>query len=204
MPNGESIAKTTIKKVAPYLNRIVDHGEEAPDQLLANPANWRIHPKSQQDALNGVLNEVGWVQNVIVNRKTGHLIDGHLRVALALRKHEQKIPVVYVDLSPQEEALVLASLDPLAAMAVTDKEKLDELMKDIQTEDEVVLKMLKEIVEKEGLLLGEVEKQTSGNLSDRFGVPPFSVLNAREGWWQDRKAAWIALGIKSELGRGGG
>jgi len=40
-------------------------------------------------------------------------------------------------------------------------------------------------------------------LADRFGVPPFSVLNAREGWWQDRKAAWIALGIKSELGRGG-
>lgn len=39
-------------------------------------------------------------------------------------------------------------------------------------------------------------------LSDRFGVPPFSVLNAREGWWQDRKRAWLALGIKSELGRG--
>jgi len=39
-------------------------------------------------------------------------------------------------------------------------------------------------------------------LSDRFGVPPFSVMNAREGWWQARKAAWIALGIRSELGRG--
>ena len=52
---------------------------------------------------------------------------------------------------------------------------------------------------------GDGGQQTgSGNLADRFGVPPFSVLNAREGWWQDRKAAWIALGIKSELGRGGG
>jgi len=51
---------------------------------------------------------------------------------------------------------------------------------------------------------GDGGQQTgSGNLADRFGVPPFSVLNAREGWWQDRKAAWIALGIKSELGRGG-
>jgi hypothetical protein len=30
---------------------------------------------------------------------------------------------------------------------------------------------------------------------------PFSVLNAREGWWQARKDAWIALGIRSELGR---
>ncbi len=44
----------------------------------------------------------------------------------------------------------------------------------------------------------------AGSLAERFGVPPFSVLNAREGWWQDRKRAWIALGIKSELGRGEG
>lgn len=40
------------------------------------------------------------------------------------------------------------------------------------------------------------------SLADRFGIPPFSVLNAREGWWQDRKRAWLALGIKSEVGRG--
>lgn len=40
------------------------------------------------------------------------------------------------------------------------------------------------------------------SLADRFGVVPFSVLNAREGWWQDRKAAWLALGIQSEVGRG--
>lgn len=53
--------------------------------------------------------------------------------------------------------------------------------------------------EQDGLI-----KNKHGNLADSFGIPPFSVLNAREGWWQARKAAWIALGIKSELGRGGG
>lgn len=42
----------------------------------------------------------------------------------------------------------------------------------------------------------------SRKLADRFLLPPFSVLNAREGWWQDRKAAWLALGIQSEIGRG--
>ncbi len=39
-------------------------------------------------------------------------------------------------------------------------------------------------------------------LADRFLVPPFSVLDARQGYWQDRKRAWLALGIQSELGRG--
>jgi hypothetical protein len=43
----------------------------------------------------------------------------------------------------------------------------------------------------------------AATLAERFLVPPFSVLNAREGWWQERKAAWIGLGIESELGRGG-
>ena len=45
-------------------------------------------------------------------------------------------------------------------------------------------------------------KEPKGNLSDRFMIPPISVLNAREGWWQNRKKAWLAIGIKSELGRG--
>jgi hypothetical protein len=41
-------------------------------------------------------------------------------------------------------------------------------------------------------------------LAQTFEYPPFSVLNAREGWWQERKRQWLALGIKSEVGRGGG
>ena len=54
-------------------------------------------------------------------------------------------------------------------------------------------------------LFGDVNKggHASG-FGERFLLPPFTVLNARDGWWQDRKRAWIALGIQSELGRGGG
>lgn len=35
----------------------------------------------------------------------------------------------------------------------------------------------------------------------RFIVPPFSVLDARQGEWQERKRAWIGMGIASEEGR---
>jgi hypothetical protein len=44
----------------------------------------------------------------------------------------------------------------------------------------------------------------NASLAERFGIPPFSILDARKGWWQDRKRAWIDLGIRSELGRGEG
>lgn len=61
---------------AGWANRIVGAGEEPPDQLLANPRNWRVHPKGQQDALAGALDEVGWVTGVIVNRRSGCVVDG--------------------------------------------------------------------------------------------------------------------------------
>ena len=47
---------------------------------------------------------------------------------------------------------------------------------------------------------GEAVEHTK--LTDKFIVPPFSVLDTRQGYWQDRKRAWIALGIKGEEGRG--
>jgi len=125
-----------------WRNRIVGTGEEAPDQLLANPANWRIHPKPQQDALGDALDDIGWIQQVVVNRQSGHLIDGHLRVSLALRNNEPTVPVLYVDLDPREEALALATLDPIGAMAAADKEQLDELLRDVDTGSAALQEML--------------------------------------------------------------
>src|SRR5208337_1849030 len=52
-------------------------------------------------------------------------------------------------------------------------------------------------------LLGDTRQSNHESvLGEKFLLPPFSVLNAREGWWQERKRAWLALGIQSELGRG--
>lgn len=149
-------------------SRIVGHGEEAPDQLLANPANWRIHPKAQQDALAGVLSEVGWVQSVIVNRRTGNLVDGHLRVSLALRDEAPSVPVSYVDLSPDEEALILATLDPLAGLAVPDAEKLEELLQQVGTGSADVQQLLAKIATESGVLASDLADLHSADvLPDR-------------------------------------
>ncbi|MCC6797685.1 MAG: hypothetical protein IT366_21410 [Candidatus Hydrogenedentes bacterium] len=51
-------------------------------------------------------------------------------------------------------------------------------------------------------LFGEpIKAKGLGPLAQKFEMPPFSVLDARQGYWQERKRAWISLGIKSELGR---
>ena len=158
-----------------FKSRIVGHGEEAPDQLLANPANWRIHPRAQQDAMKGVLDQVGWVQSVIVNRVTGHLIDGHMRVSLALREDAKTIPVAYVELTPEEESLVLATLDPLSALAGTDKEKLAELLAEVSTDSAELANVLNNLGN-DGSGMSATDR-----LAEWAGMPEFS---------QDDQTSW--------------
>ena len=127
---------------APWRSRIVDEGEEDPTQLLANPRNWRKHPGRQRDAIRGSLGTVGWVQRVIVNRTTGHVVDGHARIEEAISAGEKTVPVVYVELSLEEEALVLATLDPIGAMAATDQATLRELLGEVSVDDAGLAKLL--------------------------------------------------------------
>lgn len=130
------------KKPQAWKSRITGHGEESPDQLLANPFNFRVHTPEQSAALDGGLDELGWIQQVVVNTRTGHLIDGHLRVQRALRRSEPTVPVLYVDLSENEERIALATLDPISAMAGTDNEQLVKLLDGIEAESEPLLEFL--------------------------------------------------------------
>ena len=49
---------------------------------------------------------------------------------------------------------------------------------------------------------GDAAPKGGGPLAKRFKFPPFTTWSARDGAWQERKRAWLALGIESELGRG--
>lgn len=128
---------------APWGNRIVGTGELPAGQFLANPANWRIHPTFQQDQMDVILHEVGFVQGVIVNKRTSDewepgernvetLVDGELRVKRALARGEDTlVPVVYVDLSPAEERAVLATFDPISGLAGKDEERQRALAQEV-------------------------------------------------------------------------
>ena len=148
--------KTASGQPQALRSRIVGEGVEAPDQLLANPNNWRRHPKVQLDALEGMLQHVGWVQRVVVNRTTGHMVDGHARVELALKRNEPEVPVLYVELTPEEESVVLAALDPIGGLAETDQSMLDTLLHEIgETGDRQLDEFLASLRGEEAAVLDE-------------------------------------------------
>ena len=51
-------------------------------------------------------------------------------------------------------------------------------------------------------LFGDPIKPKQGIIQERFVFPPFSILDTRQGEWQERRRTWLSMGIKSELGRG--
>lgn len=117
-------------------SRIVGHGEEAPDNLTANPLNFRRHPKEQLNALKGSMKELGWIKTVIVNKRSGYVLDGHARVEEAIRQGLPSIPVTYVDLDENEEKLALAVLDPITELAYRDDETLKLLLEQANASDQ--------------------------------------------------------------------
>jgi hypothetical protein len=184
---------------AGWQNRIVGHGLVDALELIPNPANWRQHPGYQRAALAGALGEVGWVQQVIVNRTTGRLIDGHLRVELARERGEQ-VPVTYVELTEAEERLVLATLDPLAGLAATDETALAELLAGIETQDQALDELLNELAfdVEPGPEAGSGSRRTLGQqrvVKIALSVPNLAVVEqalARVGI-DNRGAALVAI-----------
>jgi len=151
---------------APWQNRIVGHADVPPADLLPNPRNWRTHPAEQQRALTGALGEVGWVAEVLVNRTTGHVVDGHLRIELALDRNEPTVPVTFVELTEDEERIVLATLDPLAAMADAEAASLAELLAGLEPADEALRALLDDLAREHGL------DALRNGLVDPDDVPP--------------------------------
>jgi len=145
--------------------------------LRPNPKNWRTHPQAQQDALRGMLAEVGIADAVIAFPADGlgpkgdfknlMLLDGHLRVDTL---PDQLVPVLVTDLTAEEADKVLATLDPLAGMAEADPEKLKDLLNTVESESEAVQQLLAELAEANGIE-EPAEDDTAGGEGTGEDVP---------------------------------
>ena len=147
-------------------------------ELIPNPKNWRTHPIAQQDALKGILAEVGFAGAVLARELddgTLMLIDGHMR---AETTHDQEIPVLILDVDEAESDKLLATFDPIAAMAESDAHALDALLRNVDTGSEALQKMLAELAEGAGLYLDEKEV-----IEDEVRVPPVDPITKPGDLW---------------------
>jgi DNA modification methylase len=141
-------------------------------ELRPNPKNWRTHPKAQADALKGVLAEVGIADAVLARELedgTLMLLDGHLRVETM---GDQILPVLVLDVDEAEGDKVLATLDPLAAMAESDAAKLDAILREVDTGSPELQQMLSDLAEDAGLYQDEAKEI----VEDEVPEPPVNPI----------------------------
>jgi DNA modification methylase len=131
-------------------DRVVELVRIRAGDLAPNPANWRRHPESQRAALQGLLREIGYADALLARRDGGRLvlIDGHLRQSL---DPEQVVPVLVLDVSEAESETLLATLDPLAALAEADTEAYAALLERIGSADDEVRVLLERLAQDAGI-----------------------------------------------------
>ena len=146
-------------------------------ELIPNPKNWRTHPIAQQDALKGILAEVGFAGAVLARELddgTLMLIDGHMRAEATT---DQEIPVLILDVDEAESDKLLATFDPIAAMAESDAHALDALLRNVDTGSEALQKMLAELADGAGLY------QDKEVLEDEVPEPPADPITKPGDLW---------------------
>ena len=177
------------------------------DLLIPYARNSRTHSDSQVTKIASSIKEFGFLNPVLIDKDNG-IIAGHGRVMAAKKLGLKEVPVLLVEhLSETQKRAYIIADNRLALDAGWDEEmlrveiaELEDLGFDLQLTGF-------EVGELESIKLEQTTEDLSGDknnissLSERFLISPFSVLNAREGWWQNRKRNWLGLGIKSEEGR---
>ena len=177
-------------------------------KLVPYAKNPRLHSQDQVEQIARSMQQFGQAQLVVVDEQ-GEIIAGHGRVLAAEHLGWSSVMVgVAIGWSAEQKRAYRIADNQLALNAAWDQSLLKMEIQELHLADfDLPVLGFPELEVVEFLSgLGDGTQAASVDpdktLSERFGVVPFSVLNAREGWWQDRKRAWIALGIQSELGRG--
>jgi DNA modification methylase len=148
-----------------------------PDKLSDNPLNWRKHPEKQLAALKDVLTEVGWAGALLFNERTNRLIDGHARKRIC--KGRAKVPVLVGSWSVEQEKKILATLDPLAALAEADHGGLQALLQGMHSESAAVHDLLKTLAAGEVVPLFDPEGAPGLTDPDEVPEPPDKATTQR-------------------------
>ncbi|MEI7769652.1 MAG: hypothetical protein WCI67_06685, partial [Chloroflexales bacterium] len=110
---------------APIWQNLISHRADVdPLELLPQEHNFRIHALNQRQVTTASLDELGHVGDIIVNVRTGKIVNGHLRVELAIAEDQATVPVTYIDCDVATEQIVLAFFDEVGSKAITDADRL--------------------------------------------------------------------------------
>ena len=136
----------------------------------------------------------------IVATNDGTVIAGNHQLAAARELGWTHIAVVFTDDDELKSKAFALADNKTSDLGEYDNDLLSEMLSSVSSDPELLAAT--SFKEEDLLNLAYAgEEEEKRNLVEEFGAPPFSTLDTRQGYWQDRKREWLAFGIKSDIGR---
>ena len=137
--------------------------------LTENPLNWRRHSQEQLESIRELLQDpdVGWAGACLFNERTGRLIDGHARKQVV--DPATPVPVLVGNWSDEAEAKILATLDPVGAMASGDAAAYAKLIEQVQADGLWVRELIHQTAA--GIEAADAEEEQAGDDDDAVQLP---------------------------------
>ena len=162
-----------------------------PHELTPYEDNTRKHSPEDIDQIKASIEADGFNDPIGIWGKKNLIVEGHGRQIAAIEMGLDKVPCIRLDhMSETQRRDYAIRHNRTAELSGWDFGKLEEEIAALEIEG----------MDLSGLKFDfdfdteDKQAQTSadhaGKLNEKFGVPPFSVLDARQGYWQERKKAW--------------
>ena len=175
------------------------------DILLDDLREYENNPRNNENAVAAVaesIKQFGFKVPIVID-KDNVIIAGHTRALAARLLALETVPcIVADDLTPEQIKAFRLADNKTAELAEWDFEKLDAELAALEFDMSAFGFDEKEFEE----VFADVGEDLDDNrqtLQERFIVPPFSVFDTKQGYWQDRKRIWKKI-IKSGEGRADG
>jgi len=179
MTDGLQIVYIPIKDVTPYSK------------------NARRHKSEDVSAIKASIEAFGFNDPIAVWGDKNIIVEGHGRLIAAKELGMDAVPCLRLDrLTDEERRAYTLAHNKTAELSEWDTELLSGELANILDIDMTSFGFLDEDDK-----ASEAEKKAEAKktLRDFFLVPPFSILDTRQGYWQERKAAWnVLIGDASE------
>ena len=164
------------------------------------------NPRNNDGAVEAVaesIKQYGFKVPIILD-KNGVIVAGHTRKKAAELLGLETVPCyVASDLTPEQVRAYRLADNKTGELAEWDLTKLEEELAELTAFDvDMTLFGFDEIDfdEVQEKSIAEEYADVKPSLSEKYIIPPFSIFDTRQGYWQDRKEHWKKI-IKSDEGR---
>lgn len=159
------------------------------DSINPYPNNAKLHPAEQIEQIKRSIEEFG--MNDPIGVWHDEVVEGHGRLIACKELGFDNVPIIRLDdLDDEQRRAYMLVHNQLTMNSGFDTDMLNIELESIDID-----------MKPYGLDVKQTKDVVHEKLTDKFIAPPFSVLDTRQGYWQERKKQWFGIGIESEKGR---